>query len=547
MRRISALGLVVLLMIASSIPRVQASAGELDPTFGSGGIVFTDFSDSFDPVSDEFVNDTVIQPDGKIVAVGGVSNCCNGSGQDFAVVRYNPNGSLDTLFGNGGRVIIDFNDPSFESRSDSATAVALQPDGKIVVAGSSQGTEFVDFAVARLNPDGNLDTAFGNGGRVTTFFSHDNRDEAHDVVVQPDGKIILVGQTHLDHKGDVFALARYNMNGSLDASFGSGGLVMTDFSGINGGCPVGSGDCDDRANGVALQPDGRIIAVGKTSSDVDDFALARYNPNGSLDLSFGTGGKVTTDLFNASDSAEDIVLQPDGKIVAVGTTVGPTLTIDIGLARYKSDGSLDQGFGSGGKVYTDFSNHSDEGTAVALQRNGRIVVVGYSFLFNSDTADSVIARYTPDGHPDTTFGATGKIKTELSPFTNRFSSVAVTPGGKIIAGGFAIGVLGADFAIARYQGASFDICIQSGQQVFRLSSESGEYEFSDCNGSTITGTGTLTVRGCTITLQHNAPDRRVMAMVDTCRSRGTATVQTFSPRRTVNIADLDITDSCGCR
>ena len=217
-------------------------------------------------------------------------------------------GALDATFGIGGKVTTDF-----AGDSDEARGVVLQPDGKIVAAGAAntEGSRDRgsggDFALARYNPNGALDATFGTGGKVTTDFNGDD-DAAFGVVLQPDGKIVAAGAAKTSYRGQDFALARYNPNGTLDATFGTGGKVTTDFNGD-----------DDAAFGVVLQPDGKIVAAGaaKTSYRGQDFALARYNPNGTLDATFGTGGKVTTD-FNGDDAAFGVVLQPDGKIVAAG-------------------------------------------------------------------------------------------------------------------------------------------------------------------------------------------------------------------------------------
>jgi len=209
--------------------------------------------------------------------------------------------------------------------SDYGFSVALQPDGKIVVAGYAGG----DFALARYNSDGALDTSFGSGGKVTTDFGGSYHPDGFSVALQPDGKIVVAG-----YAGGDFALARYNSDGALDTSFGSGGKVTTDFGG------------SDAGYSVALQPDGKIVVAGYAGLD---FALARYNSDGALDTSFGTGGKVTTDFSGGRDVGYSVALQPDGKIVVAGYA-----GVDFALARYNSDGALDTSFGSGGKVTTDF-------------------------------------------------------------------------------------------------------------------------------------------------------------------------------------------------
>ena len=218
--------------------------------------------------------------------------------------------------------------------SDEIKSITVLPDGKIVAIGISS---FYTFALARYNPDGNLDTSFGNGGKVFTYFGS-NRVASLGGAVQPDGKIIVAGEVNINSGWD-FALARYNTNGSLDTSFGTSGKVTTDIL------------LNDAAYAVVVQPDGKIVVGGYAGSSPDvhaDFGLARYNSNGSLDTSYGTGGKVITDFVGNSDFIQSMQLQPDGKIVAAGYTQAQP-HVQYALARYDSTGALDSTFGTGGK------------------------------------------------------------------------------------------------------------------------------------------------------------------------------------------------------
>ena len=252
----------------------------------------------------------------------------------LVLARYNSNGSLDTSFGIGGSVVT-----GLLRGSD----VVIQPDGKIVVAGDSPGPQMNgDFAVARFNSDGSLDTSFGIGGVATADVSAEG-DQAFAVALQSNGKIVAAGRAFNFNNGTFvdFALARFNGDGSLDAGFGNGGKVTTHF---------GFRD-NEQALDVAIQPDGKIIAAGTVVATFSDFALARYNIDGSLDAGFGNGGKVTTDFFIDDDVANGLALQSDGRIVAAGFAANPsTFSFDFALARFNGDGSLDAGFGSGGKV-----------------------------------------------------------------------------------------------------------------------------------------------------------------------------------------------------
>src|SRR5215471_5387552 len=333
MKRLLGVALILLIVVPSPL---RAADGDLDTTFGSGGIVITDFG------GDDVATSVALQSDGKIVAagrtlVGGVSS--------FALGRYNSDGSLDTTFGTGGKVTTD-------SLGD-AFALSIRSDGKIVVAGGRTQSPS-NFALARYNSDGSLDSTFGSGGKVErTDFS----GLFVALVLQPDGKIVVAGGKNGD-----FVLVRYNGDGSLDTTFGSGGTLTTDFSGR-----------DDEAYALAIQSDGKIVAAGRTTttsgSVMSDFALARYNSDGSLDASFGTGGKVTTAFPSPfPGAAYSMALEPDGKIVAAGG--GLDVESGIRLARYNSDGSLDITFGVGGKVGLS----DPDGKSIALQPDGKIVV-----------------------------------------------------------------------------------------------------------------------------------------------------------------------------
>ncbi|MEQ4720651.1 hypothetical protein [Nonomuraea sp. B19D2] len=382
-----------------------AAPGDLDPSFGSGGKVTTDFGGG-----DDVPTGMVVQPDGKIVVVGRTNSL-------FALARYNSDGSLDSGFGVGGKVTTDF------GGDDEANAVALQADGKIVVAGDGGLTG--DFALARYNTDGTLDPNFGSGGKVTTNFGASG-DSALGVALQADGKIVAAGASGSDF---VFSLARYHADGSLDTGFGSGGTVTTDLDGSS-----------EHAREVAVQADGKIVAVGR-SGGVGGFAVVRYNADGSLDSGFGTLGVVTTDFGPFEDFAQGMALQADGKIVAVGYSGGDS---DFTLVRYNSDGSLDSGFGADGKVTTDFGPGGEDGAnAAVLQADGKIIAAGRGF------GTFALARYNSDGSLDSGFGSGGKVTTDFG--TSGAAGVALQADGKIVAAGFS-GLLSQDFALARYEG-----------------------------------------------------------------------------------------------
>ncbi|MFQ5922276.1 MAG: LamG-like jellyroll fold domain-containing protein, partial [Anaerolineales bacterium] len=287
--------------------------------------------------------------------------------------------SLDTTFGGVGYVTTDFG-----TGSDHANGVAIQADGKIVVVGHMNNGTNDDFAVARYNIDGSLDTTFDGDGMVTTdLFA--SQDRARDVDIQSDGKIIVVGQEGPSATRD-FALARYNTDGSLDTSFDTDGKVTTDFFGFG-----------DQGREIAIQSDGKIVLVGRIHNGVnEDFGVARYNTDGSLDTTFDGDGRVTTDI-NGEDRGEAVSLQTDGKIIAAGNT-NFAINGDFALVRYNTDGSLDTSFDGDGIATIDVGGLSDDGEAVAVQPDGKIVIVGHAM--NATDDDVALARYNPDGSLD---------------------------------------------------------------------------------------------------------------------------------------------------
>lgn len=351
--------------------------GTLDTAFGTGGRVTTDFAGRSD------VGTAItVQPDGKILVAGGAD--LGVSNFDFALVRYNVDGSLDSTFGSGGKVTTDFN-----GGLDAASAIALQGNGRIVLAGFATAGD-AHMALARYNTNGGLDTTFGAGGKVTTNING-TRDFASAVAIQSDGKIVAGGSTVDPIFSFVtFALARYNADGSLDSTFGSGGKVTTKVV-------FGDGE-DDEISGLTIQPDGRILAAGRANF-AQDFGLVRYQTNGALDTAFGTSGVVTTDFNGSIDRAFGMALQIDGKIVLAGAanlTTGSTG--DFGLARYNPNGSLDSTFGAGGKVITDFGGNVDIARGVVLQSDNRILAAG-STISTPGTGDIALARYLATAQP----------------------------------------------------------------------------------------------------------------------------------------------------
>lgn len=368
---------------------------------------------------DDFGRGIVLQSDGKILVAGS-------SDGNFALARYsNVNGSLDTTLDTDGKLTTNF------GGNDEGQAVAVQSDGKILVAGYTQkyvgGVQSSDFVLARYsNTDGALDTTFDTDGKVTTDFG--GTDLGSSLVVQSDGKILVGGNSNGD-----FALVRYTTAGALDTTFDTDGKVSTDL-----------GDTDS-ISGLVVQSTGEIVAVGNSNGD---FGLVRYTSAGALDTTFDTDGKVTTDIGTSSaDTAYSVALQSDGKILVAGSSAG-----NFALARYNADGSLDTTFDTDGVVTTDIGTSStDAAYKVLVQTDGKILVGGSS---NNDFA---LVRYTTAGALDTTFSTDGKLTLDfaVSPATTEdyAYNMALQSDGKIILTGTSAsstGTNGVDVAIARF-------------------------------------------------------------------------------------------------
>ena len=345
--------------------------GALDTNFNGIGKVITAIGNGNDGAYS-----VALRPDGKIV-VGG--SCLNGNTYDFCLARYSASGTLDASFNGTGKVIT-----AIGSGNDAAYSVALQPDGKIVVAGRCSNGTNTDFCLARYLASGALDVSLNSTGTVITTIGSGG-DVARGVALQPDGKIVLAGYCSNGTSSD-FCLARYLASGTLDVSFNGSGTVIT---------PIGVGD--DYAISLALQPDGKIIVAGVCSNGANsDFCLARYLANGTFDTSFNSTGKVITPIGSSDDYGYSVALQPDGKIVVAGYCVSGA-NLDFCLARYLVNGTLDTSFGKTGKVITAIGSSTDVANSAALQPDGKIVVAGY--CSNGSNDDFCLARY--DGGPNT--------------------------------------------------------------------------------------------------------------------------------------------------
>ena len=383
MKKITLIVTAFLFAICFTMPVTSlAQDGSLDLTFDFDGIVNTLVG------NEAFANSLAIQSDGKIVAAGYAHII---STRDFALVRYNTNGSLDNTFDSDGIVTT----PIGMTSDDEAYSIAIQSDGKIVVAGTNE----TEFALVRYNTNGTLDNSFGNGGIVTTQVSNGTEYIAS-IAIQSDGKIVAVGWDSWG--GSPFMIVRYNTNGSLDNTFDNDGIVIT---------TIGIGT---KALSVAIQNDGKIVVAGGSSNgSTSHNTLARYNTNGSLDSTFDTDGIVVTPVGvgNSQDFAYSVNIQSDGKIVTAGTAYSYTA---FALARYNTNGSLDNTFDSAGIVITPMGLNT-YASSIAIQSNGKIVVAG------RNQNDFTLVRY--NNNIAIEINEIANHNTEIKIFPNPFSTL----------------------------------------------------------------------------------------------------------------------------
>ena len=406
---------IVTLVDADPVPTGLA----LDPSFGTRGQAMLEgFGGSRSSMA--------LQADGKVVMAGGTFT-------DFILARFAADGSIDRGFGflGDGTVTTDMGSGFI---SEEATAVAVQADGGIVVAGYTaidnappNPDRPPTFALARYTAAGRLDTSFGRQRRVSANVN----GRAYAIAIQPDGRIVVAGEfsfesTNGSDFGD-FTVARFKADGNLDPTFGTDatGQIARDLGATNS------------ARNIVLQPDGKIVISGKPQGDQPGFDhtdVARFNPDGSYDPTFGTGGRLK---LAALDVGAGLALQPDGKLVLVGTRMQPNAPVfsRFVLMRLNADGTPDASFGTRGQVEAALSKNVRAG-GVAVQADGRIVVVGTS-VFES-AGDFVVARYGRDGEVDTGFGIGGTLGIEFFNGSNVGENVLVMPDGRIVVGGMAV-------------------------------------------------------------------------------------------------------------
>ncbi len=361
----------------------MAVPGDLDTSFDGNGKKTINFGGT------DSANAVLVQSNGRIVVAGD-----GAAANSFCVARLRANGAFDTTFGSGGRRTIDFG-----GDSGSLLGAALQPDGRIVLAGRSD----LQVAVARLNPSGSLDTTFSGDGKK--LFSWGGFSEATSVLVLPNGKILLAGFS--GPEGGNIQVARLNANGALDNTFGTGGKAPVDFGG------------DDFGLAMARQANGRIVVAGQSSAG--GAVVARLRASGTLDPDFGVNGRVT---LPGGGIARAVLVQPDRQIVVAGNASGSAM---MTVTRLHPNGSSDITFDGDGTATIDFGSLADLAGDAVLQPDGKIVVAG-STQADEDVA---IARLNANGSPDTTFGVAGKATVDFGVATFGFA-VALQPNGRIV-------------------------------------------------------------------------------------------------------------------
>ncbi len=449
-----ALGLIALFVAITLAPAVLAADGDLDTSFDTDGLVTTNSG------SNDEGNGIAVQTDGKIVVAGT-------NGATFVVIRYNTDGSLDTSFGGTGVVSTNF------GSTDKAYGVVIQPDGKIVAAGYSGN----DFALARYETNGTLDTTFGANGLVTTDFNALPGSYAsaggYAVALDSNGRIIVVGYVQNGSQFEDWAVVRYDSDGSLDETFNPTGSFTPGVPGIV--TTIIQQQEPERAYAVAIQSDDKIVVVGETKGSPGQFAMTRYNTDGGLDTTLAGDGSVLA-ASNKVGPGRGVAVQDDGMIVVTGriSVINPTSQncidsagkyceyYDFWVARFTSLGAPDNNFGAAGEVATPINErgNDDDGRAVVIQPDGKIVVAGYTdssiHTFSGEDEsftrrpDFALARYMTNGTLDSDFGTGGTVITDFTPGVDDEGSeayaIALQSDGKILAAGASR----RDFAVARY-------------------------------------------------------------------------------------------------
>jgi uncharacterized delta-60 repeat protein len=378
----------LLLIIAVAFCVSTKAQFGLDVTFGTNGAVSSSIGSNLLTSA----TDNIIQSDGKIIVVGDTF-ASSANNYDFAVMRYNVDGTLDSTFGTAGKVFT-----TISTGADRARSVALQADGKIVVGGSAVGT-LADFALVRYNTNGTLDTTFGTTGIVMT---NNYVDEIYGIAIQPDGKIITAGSVAPFGQNARWAVCRYNSNGILDTTFATNGMFIQNIT-PNSGASI--------ASRIGIQTDGKIVVSGNgytNNTQGLNIYVARFNSNGTLDTTFGTSGVFNYSLTNSTDNVNTLKIQNDGKIVLGG---------DFYIQKYRpfvmrlnSTGTLDTTFNGAYQGYNQLffgggtTTGNDSLQDLYINSIGEIVAVGHTTYQNASISKLFVAKFNSNGTTQTTFG-----------------------------------------------------------------------------------------------------------------------------------------------
>lgn len=379
-----------------------------------------------------------LQHDGKIVLAGSATTGINAA---FSIARFNTDGSADTTFGSAGSVITQLG-----TGSSIAYASVIQPDGKIILTGwCNNGNDF-DFGLVRYNTDGTPDTSFDSDGiLISTLTSYDDLPTC--IALQPDGKIIVGGYTTNGLQLGT-TIARYLTDGNLDTTFNGTGVVLTNFLSTY-----------EKPYSIALQTDDKIVLAGGTATNLlyGQILVLRYNSDGTADTTFGTAGRVTTDINAFDDEARAVIVQPDGKIIVTGCGIYPQATFAFGdfiFARYLTDGTLDSTFANNGKKSLPVGNYTDYANSMVLDSNNNIIAAGYSDFGTGTSSgynfDFALVRLTPTGVLDVTFANNGILAHPIGPDDEIVYKTLIQPDSKILAAGVSRINNFFHFAVVRY-------------------------------------------------------------------------------------------------
>jgi uncharacterized delta-60 repeat protein len=482
----------------------------------------------------------VVQGDGKFIVAGLSASPAT----SFSLARFNPDGTPDSTFGTNGLASVNFAAGSV----DRANAVALQADGKIVAAGRTSAVGGTHFGLTRFNTNGTVDTTFGQNGFVVINFGTTN-DEANGVAVQADGRIVVAGtSTVTGFPQSYMSVARCYSDGMQDSDFNANGKLQLNY-GIQQGMP-GVGPSTDVVTGLALQSDGQILVSGYTNlaSTKDhlgpnNIAVVRFNAlNGTLDTSFGTSGLLNLDLQRAlvgtptdgsNDIADRMILQPDGKILLGVITENVSGLNNFAMVRLNTNASLDNTLSLQGYVGTDFATDFrpgvlDQTNGVAVQADGKIILTGFSTRLGNRAF--AVARYDPNGTLDQSFGLHGEVVTNFPGSTSDIASnVFIQADGKIVVLGTTNSGNGPHFALARYSG------LQAGVLQFSAAT----YSVPENGGSITITVNRVNGTDNTITVNYATSDGTAVAGTDYVAASGTLT---FNPGVTSQTFTVTVKD-----